>query len=64
MSTAVSETTGIFLSVKGREMFFPIKSLYLSSAGFTATAVSPSMVSGLVVATVRCPLPSENGYLI
>ena len=29
----------------------PIISLYLSSSGLTATAVSPSIVSGLVVAT-------------
>ena len=30
----------------------PIKSLYRSSDGLTATAVSPSIVSGRVVATV------------
>jgi len=31
------------------------------SSGCTATAVSPSIVSGRVVATVRCPEPSSSG---
>ena len=44
---------GINLFTIGRITFFPIKCLYLSSSGFTATAVSPNNVSGLVVATSR-----------
>ena len=42
-----------FLPTKGTIMFFPIYFLYLSSLGFTATPVSPSKVSGLVVAILR-----------
>ena len=38
--------------------------LYLSSSGCTATAVSPSIVSGLVVATSTYPSPSTILYLI
>ncbi|KAA6416717.1 MAG: hypothetical protein FRX49_13328 [Trebouxia sp. A1-2] len=34
---------------------------HLSSSGWTATAVSPSMVSGRVVATTISPLPSSRG---
>ena len=34
---------------------------YSGSSGWTATAVSPSMVSGRVVATVMCPLPLASG---
>ena len=44
---------GISLPTTGRTAIFPIKSLYLSSFGFTATAVSPNNVSGLVVATSK-----------
>ena len=33
----------------------PIKCLYLSSSGLTANAVSPSIVSGLVVAISKNP---------
>ena len=33
-----------------------------SSSGWTATAVSPSIVSGRVVATTTSPLPSTRGY--
>ena len=36
-------------------------SVYRSSAGFTATPVSPSMVSGRVVATTTPSLPSAPG---
>lgn len=35
--------------------------LYLSSSGWTATARSPGIVSGLVVETTISPLPSSNG---
>ncbi len=43
----------------------PIRCLYLSSSGCTATAVSPRMVSGRVVATGRCSPVVEPaiGYL-
>ncbi len=46
---------GSFLLTKGKVTLFPIKSLYLLSLGFTATAVSPNIVSGLVVATEISP---------
>ena len=36
---------------KGSTAYLPIRSLYRSSSGCTATAVSPSIVSGRVVAT-------------
>ena len=39
-------------TTKGIKTFFPIKFLYLSSSGLTAIAVSPIIVSGLVVAIV------------
>ena len=52
---------GYSLFTIGKSRVFPIKSLYLSSFGFTATPVSPSMVSGLVVATIRCLSLSNNG---
>jgi len=43
---------GIFLFNNGMLQFFPIKLLYFSSLGCTATATSPNIVSGLVVATI------------
>src|SRR6056297_2172645 len=54
---------GISRFTIGKISVLRIKCLYLSSEGFTATAVSPSIVSGLVVAMVKCPCPSFKGYL-
>ena len=51
-STNSSAIIGISLFIIGNIQVFPTKSLYLSSSGWTATAVSPSIVSGLVVATI------------
>ena len=65
LSTYSSATTGISLPTSGSISFFPTMSLYLSSEGFTATALSPKSVSGLVVA-ISTNLPSSPaiGYLI
>ena len=52
-SACSSPIIGINLLTTGRITLLPIKSLYLSSLGFTATAVSPNKVSGRVVATSR-----------
>ena len=52
------------LSLRGSRISFPMNRDILSSVGFTATAVSPSMVSGLVVAIVKEPELSANGYSI
>lgn len=52
---------GISRWVMGNRTVFPTSGRYLSSSGCTATAVSPSMVSGRVVATTRYPEPSVNG---
>ena len=52
ISTYSSATTGISLFINGKITFLPIKCLYLSSFGFTATPVSPNIVSGLVVAII------------
>ncbi len=41
----------------------PIRSLYLSSLGFTAIATSANIVSGLDVATIIPSVPSTPGYL-
>lgn len=58
-SACSSPIIGINLLTIGSITFLPIKSLYLSSSGFTATAVSPNNVSGLVVATSKyLSLPS------
>ena len=46
------------------DKYAKINDLYLSSLGFTAIAVSPSMVSGLVVAIVINSLELSTGYLI
>ena len=51
-STWTSPMIGISLFERGSATFFPISLLNLLSFGFTATAVSPSIVSGLVVAMV------------
>ena len=50
-STLLSPTIGTTLLTNGTINFFPTSFLYLLSLGFTATAVSPKIVSGLVVAT-------------
>jgi len=44
----------IFISrpISGRRSVLPMCDLYRASSGFTATAVSPSIVSGRVVAIV------------
>ena len=52
---------GITRPTIGRRSFFPRSAAARGSLGFTATAVSPSMVSGRVVATVMWPEPSSNG---
>ena len=44
----------------GRTAVLPTTSLYLSSSGCTATAVSPSIVSGRVVAMVTLPPPCTS----
>ena len=44
---------GILRPVSGRSTVLPIRCLYRGSSGWTATAVSPSIVSGRVVATCR-----------
>ena len=54
-STNSSAIIGISLFIIGSMHFFPTIDLYLSSLGWTATAVSPSIVSGLVVATSTYP---------
>src|SRR3989344_150244 len=76
LSTLSSAMIGISLFVIGSTTILPIKFLYLSSFGFTVTAVSPSIVSGRVVATntnLEAKLPSGSlaskldcfiGYLI
>ena len=60
-SEYLSKIIGIGLFKIGRITFLPFKWLYLSSSGLTATAVSPSMVSGLVVAIVIYSLLSSMG---
>lgn len=52
MSTKSSKTMGILRSQKGWRTIFPFRCWYLASAGWTATAVSPSIVSIRVVATI------------
>ena len=48
---------------RGTVHFLPMKCLYLGSSGLTATAVSPSIVSGLVVATGKWSALPAIGYL-
>jgi len=65
ISTLSSAITGISLFCIGSNTFFPTYFLYLSSLGFTATALSPSIVSGLVVATIiYSSLLPTTGYFI
>lgn len=52
MSTKSSKTIGILRSQKGCSTIFPFRCWYLVSVGWTATAVSPSIVSIRVVATM------------
>ena len=52
-STAWSATMGSETFVIGSRAVFPTNPACRRSSGWTATAVSPSMVSGRVVATVR-----------
>ena len=51
-SEYLSKIIGIGLFNIGKITNLPFKCLYLSSSGLTATAVSPKIVSGLVVAIV------------
>ena len=59
-STCSSATTGILRPVKGSSMLEPINDAYRSSSGCTATPVSPSIVSGRVVETVKYQRPSSK----
>ena len=63
MSTYSSEIIDTCLSTIGTTAFFPIKSLNLSSFGFTQIAESPKIVSGLVVAIVTYLSESTILYL-
>ena len=63
-SACSSTMTGISRFTIGKITFFPIYFLYLSSLGFTATAVSPNIVSGRVVAISKYSSLSTKGYLI
>ena len=49
-----SATMGMRRPVSGSTTCFPTRCVYRASSGCTATAVSPSIVSGLVVATTIC----------
>jgi len=60
ISVVSSAITGISLFAIGRTTFFPTNWAYLLSLGFTATAVSPSIVSGRVVATVIPSTPNSS----
>ena len=51
ISACSSQTIGISLLRSGSITWQPWRCLYLGSSAFIATAVSPSMVSGLVVAS-------------
>ena len=64
ISTYSSAIIGIFLlPITGIITYWPTRSVYLSSAGFTAMARSPGIVSGLVVAISIPPSLSAKGYL-
>ena len=59
-STWASAMIGISLPVKGNSTSVPTRSRYRWSSGCTAIAVSPSIVSTLVVATTMdAALPSS-----
>mmetsp|Transcript_6391 Transcript_6391/g.18101 ORF Transcript_6391/g.18101 Transcript_6391/m.18101 type:complete len:212 (-) Transcript_6391:910-1545(-) len=62
MSTrTASVMMGIFRPFTGCLTCLPCRWAYLGSSGWTATAVSPSMVSIRVVATTISPSPSSRG---
>ena len=61
ISTNSSPITGISRSVNGKITVLPIKCLNLLSLGCTATAVSPNIVSGRVVATINSSSESLIG---
>ena len=63
-STILSAIIGIFLPTIGKIALLPIKSLKRLSDGFTATATSPSIVSGLVVAISINESEFSIAYLI
>ncbi len=64
-STCESATIGIRRLVSGSATVEPMRCRYRSSSGCTATAVSPSIVSALVVATTIDSSPlSTSPYLI
>ena len=59
---AESNMIGIGLSTKGTIAFWPFKCVYLLSFGFTQIAVSPKIVSGLVVAIWSSLSEFSNKY--
>ena len=61
-TSSASAMMGNSRPVIGWRTLLPIIALYRSSSGCTATAVSPSIVSGRVVATTISPEPSASGY--
>ena len=63
-STIASAIIGISRFINGSNAFLPTRCVYRSSSGFTATAVSPSIVSGRVVATTRNSFVPTTGYLM
>ena len=64
ISACLSGIIGIILPTIGMITFFPITLLYLLSKGFTATATSPNIVSGLVVAISIYSSLSSRKYFI
>ena len=60
VSTCQSAKMGISRSTSGSFTVLPTRCPKRSSLGFTATPVSPSMVSGRVVATTRYSSPSTG----
>ena len=65
ISIPSSPIIGIVRLVVGTKHFLPIKWAFLSSLGFTATATSAGIVSGLVVATITdSPDSSSSMYFI
>ena len=62
LSTYSSAIISISLPTRGSISFLPIKCLYLSSSGWTATATSASIVSGLEVAMIIYSSESFTGY--
>ncbi len=60
-STISSPTTGIGRFISGSRKVVPTCPAYRSSSGLTATAVSPSIVSGRVVATTTPSSPDIPG---